>query len=198
MKGKVLKLSSAYWPIDIVDWKEAITDWCNGRVEIIEYYDDQVLRYGYNTETDSHASEMQMPAVIRTKSFHKPKKSMRYFKPFSRRNVYERDGGKCQYCGKSISMADMTYDHVRPRCHNGLTTWTNIVTSCLPCNSKKADRSCDEAKMFPITKPIAPELLDGFVGSSLERIKTKMREIKDLTGHVWLPYLGHTIKLDNN
>jgi len=198
VKGKVLKLTSGYLPIDIVDWKEAITDWCSGRVEIIEYYDDQILRYGYNVETDSHAGEMQMPAVIRTKAFHRPKKSMRYFKPFSRRNVYERDGGRCQYCGKNISMGEMTYDHVKPKRSGGLTKWTNIVTSCVQCNSKKADMSCDEAKMFPLVKPVAPELMDGFVGSAMEKIKTKMSEINNLTNHVWVPYLGNTNKVDNN
>ena len=34
----------------------------------------------------------------------------------SRRNIFERDHCLCQYCGKHLPRAELTIDHVVPRC----------------------------------------------------------------------------------
>jgi 5-methylcytosine-specific restriction endonuclease McrA len=75
---------------------------------------------------------------------------------FSRQNLYFRDRGKCQYCGTSFESKDLTYDHVIPRSKGGQTEWTNIVTSCLPCNLKKGGRTPEEAGMCLVRRPKVP------------------------------------------
>ena len=47
---------------------------------------------------------------------------------FSRVNIYARDGHRCQYCGATCAIDELTYDHVVPRSKGGLTTWENIVS----------------------------------------------------------------------
>ncbi len=76
---------------------------------------------------------------------------------FTRQAVYDRDDYRCQYCGKSFTPADLNLDHVIPRHHGGKTTWENVVTSCVHCNTRKANRLPHEAGMHLIRKPERPK-----------------------------------------
>lgn len=78
---------------------------------------------------------------------------------FSRRNVYRRDGYRCQYCGRGVGEADRTIDHVLPRSRGGHTNWDNCVLACRPCNRRKADRLPEEAGMALLRHPDEPDAL---------------------------------------
>lgn len=80
---------------------------------------------------------------------------------FSRRNVFKRDRFTCQYCGGQPGGEELTIDHVIPRAQGGTSTWENCVLACIDCNSVKADRTPDQARMplkrspeRPIWKPL--------------------------------------------
>ncbi|MCW1912510.1 HNH endonuclease [Luteolibacter sp. GHJ8] len=75
---------------------------------------------------------------------------------FTRRNVFLRDKHTCQYCAKIFTEAELNLDHVMPRDKGGRTTWENIVTSCIRCNTRKANKLPHEANMHPLRKPAAP------------------------------------------
>lgn len=75
---------------------------------------------------------------------------------FSRRNVFWRDQYTCQYCAQSFSETELNLDHVIPRQKGGKTTWENIVTSCVKCNTRKGSKLPHEANMHPRNRPIAP------------------------------------------
>ncbi len=75
---------------------------------------------------------------------------------FTRQNVFERDKNMCQYCGHKFDRKDLNIDHVVPRQRGGLTTWTNVVCSCIECNSRKANRTPEEAHMRLTRKPKKP------------------------------------------
>lgn len=64
---------------------------------------------------------------------------------FNRREIWKRDGYKCQYCGIKMKPDECTLDHIIPRAQGGQTTWENCVLACYECNSQKADRTPDEA-----------------------------------------------------
>ncbi len=75
---------------------------------------------------------------------------------FTRRNLFKRDRSTCQYCGASPGTAELTIDHILPRCRGGKTTWQNCVLACIRCNQHKADRSVRQAGMRLRTVPIEP------------------------------------------
>lgn len=75
---------------------------------------------------------------------------------FTRRNIYARDGNRCQYCGKKFDTRDLNLDHVIPIARGGLTTWENIVCSCILCNTRKGNRTLREVRMKLIRKPRKP------------------------------------------
>lgn len=63
-----------------------------------------------------------------------------------RREVYERDGGCCQYCGVSVAWGDYECDHVQPVSKGGSDDLTNLVASCEPCNRSKGAKLLSEWK----------------------------------------------------
>ena len=76
---------------------------------------------------------------------------------FSRRNVFKRDRFTCQYCNKQPGSDELTIDHVVPRAQGGESTWTNCVLACLDCNSRKADRTPEQATMKLRKEAVRPE-----------------------------------------
>jgi 5-methylcytosine-specific restriction endonuclease McrA len=97
---------------------------------------------------------IRIPKVILLLVFDRlPKKEVK----FTRQNIFERDKNTCQYCGQLFDRRELNLDHVLPRDRGGLTTWTNIVCCCVPCNTKKANRTPQEAAMHLIRKPKRPK-----------------------------------------
>jgi 5-methylcytosine-specific restriction endonuclease McrA len=75
---------------------------------------------------------------------------------FSRRNIFERDENRCQYCGDKLERSELTLDHVIPRSRGGTSTWNNIVLACIRCNLHKGDKELAEAGMKLLRKPVKP------------------------------------------
>ena len=75
---------------------------------------------------------------------------------FNRQNLFERDDFRCQYCGKTFSPKELNMDHVLPRDRGGGTSWENVVTSCIRCNSRKSNRLPREAGMRLLKEPKRP------------------------------------------
>jgi len=182
----VLKLSAAYMPLDIISWQEAVCLWYKGVAEIVDSYEDRVLHSGYDKYLGTWKDAMQCPAVIRLRTFVNPKKKIQFYKPFTRKNVYDRDNHKCQYCSDRVSMAQMTFDHVKPRSKGGLTSWNNIVCSCYKCNSKKSNRTPEEAGMKLRKKPFAPLLADNFNDGIMDRMKGMKRVLNNEKWKQWI------------
>ncbi len=90
---------------------------------------------------------------------------------FSRETLFERDHYRCQYCGNDFDEAQLNMDHVIPRDRGGRTSWENIVTSCIQCNSHKANRLPHQANMHLIRKPERPRwrpFISSLIGQSYD------------------------------
>jgi 5-methylcytosine-specific restriction endonuclease McrA len=75
---------------------------------------------------------------------------------FCRRNIFKRDHFQCQYCGVNPGSEELTIDHVVPRAHGGVSSWTNCVLACIDCNARKADRTPEQARMKLRKQPSVP------------------------------------------
>lgn len=96
---------------------------------------------------------LRVPEVIALSEFDRMPTSQ---VTFSRRNVFKRDRFTCQYCHQQPGSDELTIDHVVPRAHGGQSTWTNCVLACLNCNSRKADRTPEQAGMRLQKAPVRP------------------------------------------
>jgi len=98
--------------------------------------------------------KIRVPRVIVLLLFDRlPKKEVK----FTRHNIFERDKNTCQYCGGIFDRKDLNLDHVIPRDRGGPTTWENIVCSCITCNTRKSNRTPNEAGMNLVRKPKRPK-----------------------------------------
>ena len=176
MDAQTLMLTNDYAPLKVISWQRAIELLTLGKIEVIEEYDQEV-RSAYLV--------IKIPAVVRLlKRFRRHKKAVK----FSRVNIYGRDNYTCQYCGEKKSINELTYDHVIPRSQGGKTTWTNIVSACGSCNSKKAGRTPEQARMTLRKMPIQP------VDMPAVYIKVSKTSVPD----AWRDYLYWTGSLDED
>ena len=81
---------------------------------------------------------------------------------FNRRNLWQRDGGICQYTGRKLAPHEGNIDHVIPRSRGGRTSWDNCVLAHREINSRKADKLPQEAGLRLIKAPAAPKTLPAF------------------------------------
>ena len=146
--GTVLVLNYDYTPLNVTSVRRGFVLVDKGKAEIIKS-DESPICSGYKT--------FVRPVIIRL---------LKYIRHFTRtlrvnRNrIYTRDNHKCVYCG---SGKNLTLDHVVPKSKGGKNEWTNLVTSCIKCNLKKADRTPEEAKMPMKHKPFTPTLVSEHV-----------------------------------
>lgn len=145
----VLFLDQSYRPLRIEPWRKAALAWMKGKIEVVEYSKDLTIQGVGRT--------YPMPSVVRVlASFKRDRIRLR----FSRINIYARDNFTCQYCGKKPkNVSGLNFDHVLPRSKGGVTSWENIVTSCVSCNDRKADRTPREAGMKLARAPKKPPYL---------------------------------------
>lgn len=108
-----------------------------------------------NEETiRTYREEFRIPEVILLSRYDRVPVAKMHF---NRRSLFKRDDYKCQYCGCSPGSGELTIDHIVPKSRNGKTTWTNCVLSCVKCNSKKANRTPEEANMKLLKVPKKPK-----------------------------------------
>lgn len=75
---------------------------------------------------------------------------------FSRRGLWHRDEGVCQYSGRRLSFEEANIDHVIPRSRGGATSWENCVLADKRVNHRKADRTPEEAGLRLARPPQPP------------------------------------------
>jgi 5-methylcytosine-specific restriction endonuclease McrA len=115
----------------------------------------------YDARVTSERMVVQLPAVIKLQV---PVPYVKRVVRYNRINVFLRDRFTCAYDGKRYPERMLTLDHVIPRARwkgpiDELTTWTNVVTACKPCNLRKGARTPKDAGMKLLFKPHVPEHL---------------------------------------
>jgi 5-methylcytosine-specific restriction endonuclease McrA len=173
---QTLLLNATYEPLKVVHWQKAITLWCQGKVEIIASHDREIRAVSFS---------VKLPSVIRLLRYVRIKKRFDYV-PFSRANIYARDGYTCQYCAHKYPTQELTFDHVVPVSQGGRKDWENIVTCCVSCNRRKGGRTPEEARMRLVKPPRRPDSAPAI------RITIGLRNAPD----TWRDYLYWNLELD--
>lgn len=71
-------------------------------------------------------------------------KRIRFAGKAMRKCVYERDDGKCHYCGAAVTLEGFQADHKVPFSKGGLTVLSNLLCSCRLCNLAKGNVSYEQ------------------------------------------------------
>ena len=101
------------------------------------------------------------PVVIRLVRFvHVPR---RFRRQVTNTFLFARDGYRCQYCGRSShdlgGRECLTRDHLVPISRGGSNDWTNCITACSSCNTRKGNRLVQESGMVPLSTPSEPHFV---------------------------------------
>ena len=159
--------NGAYANYDFQTWCELSRYWAEG---LLPGHADDWVR---TVQWPIHA-----PRIIRLLQFDQaPRHGVR----LNRRNLFARDGNRCQYCGRDFPHHQLSCDHITPRSRGGTTTWENVVTCCLTCNTRKGDRTPQEAGMKLRARPVKPK--DNPV------LKVKLGQPRYQS---WQPFLGES------
>jgi 5-methylcytosine-specific restriction endonuclease McrA len=169
LQQPVLVLNRLWQAVNVCSARRALTLLFEGRAQVVyesptgafhtydfgEWKDFSVEQEsGEEDQINTISFKIGIPKVILLLVYDRfPKKEVK----FTRHNIFERDRNQCQYCGKILERKLLNLDHVVPRDRGGPTTWENIVCSCIPCNTRKANRTPPEAGMHLIRKPKRPK-----------------------------------------
>ncbi len=164
---QVLVLNRLWQAINVCSVRRAFTLLCAGHAQVVDAdadrnfftHDFESWRDLSEREPDDEmvhtiSFKIRVPRVIVLLLFDRmPKKEVK----FTRANIFERDKSTCQYCGNVFERRDLNLDHVIPRDRGGLTSWENVVCSCIPCNTRKGNRLPHQVGMRLIKKPERPK-----------------------------------------
>eukprot|EP00741_Cyanophora_paradoxa_P003904 tig00000737_g3798.t1 len=137
----------SYLPLSLWGWQDAVKATFLGRVTIVSEY-DRVVR--------SPNFEMKIPSVVALKEYVRVNPTP----AFTRYNVFLRDRFCCQYCAKRFRPAELSFDHVVPRCKGGKHSWDNVVASCHMCNARKGGRMPKDSGFVPLQTPYMPSIYE--------------------------------------
>ena len=148
-----LALNASFEPLTMVPMRRALRLVIDGKAEIVEAESGKLVR--------SERLTMPRPAVIRLKAVvHVPR---RFRRQVTNTFLFARDHYRCQYCGRTTAelrpRESLTRDHLIPLSRGGTNEWTNVVTACSSCNTRKANRMPSEIGMHPLHAPVEPHFV---------------------------------------
>jgi 5-methylcytosine-specific restriction endonuclease McrA len=139
-------------------------EWIHFQTAVKLYYSKQVaytcgtpilsIRGGINAKT-GRVSRIELNSIIAT---HGSKQQLHegYAPPLNNTLLFRRDDFLCLYCGEHFQEKNLSCEHVHPLVLGGRDHWTNVVTACKHCNSRKGGRTPEQAHMPLLAIPFQP------------------------------------------
>jgi 5-methylcytosine-specific restriction endonuclease McrA len=149
---RCLALNASFEPLTMVPVRRALRLVIDGKAEIVE---------SEGAAVRSERLALPRPAVIRLVKFvHVPR---RFRRQVTNTFLFARDNYRCQFCGRSQHELRhrecLTRDHLVPLSRGGTNAWTNVLTACSSCNTRKGNSLPEEAGMHPLTSPHEPHFV---------------------------------------
>jgi 5-methylcytosine-specific restriction endonuclease McrA len=150
---RCLALNATFEPITMVPLRRALRLVIDGKAEIVEAEDGDHIR--------SARLVLPKPVIIRLVKFvHVPR---RFRRQVTNTFLFARDDYRCQYCHRNQAELRhrecLTRDHLVPLSRGGDNEWTNVVTACSSCNTRKGNQLPSECGMHPMHPPMEPHFV---------------------------------------
>jgi len=146
---QVIVLNHDYSFLNVVSVERAFGYIAKGKV-VVEKYTKRFLT--------TFEKQFKVPLIVRFVYLIRQVYKRRV--PWSKRNIWIRDGYICAYCGTKVSKNGATVDHVIPVSKGGKSTFENTVTACRACNNKKGDSLPGECGMYPSHRLVQPTITE--------------------------------------
>jgi len=122
-----------------------------------------VAKYRGGTQNDGTPSYLETSSIIAIKGhgFNPYKHST---VALTNKTLFGRDRNICAYCGGHFTNFNhLSRDHIVPKFLGGENTWTNVVSACKNCNSKKGHKTLKEARMELLYVPYVPTHFENMI-----------------------------------
>ena len=146
-------MNASFEPLTMVPVRRALRLVIDGKAELVEADGHGIVR--------SERLSVPRPSVIRLVKFvHVPR---RFRRQVTNTFLFARDDYSCQFCGRNPSefrhRECLTRDHLVPLSRGGTNDWTNVITACSTCNTRKGNALPEECGMAPLRQPYEPHFV---------------------------------------
>ena len=170
----ILRLDASGRPVQWIPWQKAVCLYTRNLV--IWTAGESVFSLTGGT---SRATGKQSIIVINSIIAIKRPRTVPYLHrdapPLNNYELFRRDAQICLYCGRKWKTNFLTRDHVVPKSLGGEDIWSNAVTACKGCNTKKGGRTPEKAGMRLLAIPYSPNWAE-FLALSNRRILADQME----------------------
>ncbi len=173
MQKMILSLDSAGLPNAWISVEEAITYHAKDLVVWSLGEDTSVYRGG--VRRDGTRSHIETKSIIAIRGSKVDVRSFSHTPALSNDLLFARDRHLCAYCGVRFALRELSRDHIMPVSKGGRDKWTNVVTACRSCNTRKADRTPQQSGMALLYVPYMPNRHEHFILRNRHILADQMR-----------------------
>ncbi len=170
----ILRLDIAGTPIRWIPWQDAV---CLYTRELVAWTagENAFTFHGGVARRSGQRSSITVHSIIAVKHSKRGRHPKRNVPPLSNHELFRRDARLCLYCGREFNEYGLTRDHVIPLSRGGRDVWSNVVSACKSCNTRKGGRTPEQAAMPLLAIPYVPNWAE-FLALSNRRILADQME----------------------
>jgi 5-methylcytosine-specific restriction endonuclease McrA len=177
MPPLILRLDTSGIPVTWIPWQAAI---CLYSRDMIAWTaGEQVFTFhGGICRRTGQRSSVSINSIVAVKRSTDRRHGKRAIPPLTNRELFLRDAHLCMYCGNQYHDSNLTRDHVVPLSRGGVDRWSNVVTACRGCNTRKGNRRPEEASMSLLAIPYVPNWAEYLALSNRRILADQMEFLK--------------------
>ena len=169
---RLLSLDAHGRVLDWINWQDATCLYA--RDAVAWTLGDPCLRvHGGTSRMSGEQSIIELHPIVASRG-HARAQALSPTPTLTNTALFARDAQLCLYCGHEFSRPSLTRDHVLPLSKGGRDTWENVVTACFHCNSRKANRTPQQAHMPLLAVPYRPSWIEHLILSNRNILADQM------------------------
>lgn len=169
---KILIVDSQGQPVRWALMQRAARYYASGKV-VTELGDNLFGMAGGLQEATGLRSELITSSILMIRGRHRIPLGHAHV-GLTKHRLFARDRHVCAYCGGHFVELELTVEHILPVSRGGRHEWTNVVTACRSCNTRKGNRRPEEAHMPLLYVPYAVCRNEGFILSNRRILADQM------------------------
>ena len=181
MTVQILAVDRGGFPVQWLGYEDAARHYTIGNVIWTLGEPFKLLRGGENRILQAQ-STLDLHPIIAVKGLENAHKKRRAVPLLTNKKLFARDEHLCLYCGNEFPIGLLTRDHVHPTSRGGQDVWDNVVTACKACNSKKDNRTPEEAHMPLLALPYTPNFAEALILANRHILADQMDFLKSFAG----------------
>ena len=177
MSALILRLDISGIPVTWIPWQDAVSLYCRDLIAWTAGDQEFIFQGGIN-RMSGERSRVNVSSIIAVKHSRTSGYTKRTIPPLTNRELFLRDAHMCMYCGHQLHESELTRDHVTPMSRGGKDRWSNVVTACRSCNTRKGNRNPEQAQMPLLAIPYVPNWAEYLALSNRKILADQMEFLK--------------------